>query len=882
MAKEFKYCDENEKPYKILINSSNDKELILSFIEEKEKKNDGKNEKKDKNDKNDKNDKIEKSENDKIDNEKIEMFSSNYLLDDLNEKFGKVLHFKKINEFKNILIENINRKQLIIKSPYKNVINTIWKTFPKDSKNETFTLISSKSNNNNISIFFFENLTKSEPIIKEIEAQLIIKEKEKKVENLYSQIQFENNSFLDNLFFLKGKYEDENKKVNDYLKILETIKGKFEYRKLLILFDEYNMKESLLKIIEKCYKDQIFILIFTENDTNKVKLEIEAKINKLSETKKAYFDINNIFVLTDSSYGYKKVSIPILKVFSYFNQLGDGFFKQLPELGLKIEGLEQELGHLFFTHYFNILLCGKTGTGKSTFINKFMDEKKSFTLKSKSTGTFRNNFYIHKKYPIKIIDVCGFAEGTEAQENLEKLNLIYNKDSTNILIDEPMNDIFNFYGDRRNNIHLLLYFTIYNDKYDVIPGELPVIYEAVDKKIPIIFIVNKCPNTIFTDEDEMEDLKNDVLEARKKTDFEKYDTYFINCLNNKGFDKLLTGIYELYKKNIIDDGYLSLMNNYSLSQEDFNKLYKDSFFFGNIDPKDVFLNDSLIKSVIDIKNLIVKIAGYYSGELGFYKSFKFYFNNKIYNEIWRNATSNFFPLLTDLLKKIYSNFGIEKKVEECNKYIKVKISQYFNLEIPELKEEQKREEKENKKTTDGNESPAPYQFTMKQFERDYTILGKLFWNSEMNFKITEDIEREFLKQDSNLKEKIFTINEDNNIEAERIILLVKRDFGLDNSKRDATSKEKIFQKLFYISYTCNELIHSLCGEINHKGFKYQSIYSFYYNVSLSYNKAIKGFNNIQDEMKKKEKALKKYLRESKIKNNLVNEDEDAPEIAQDD
>ena len=452
------------------------KNLIYLSQKKKKKKNNGKNEKKDKNDKNDKNDKKEKSENDTIDNEKIEMFSSNYLLDDLNEKFGKVLHFKKINEFKNILIENINRKQLIIKSPYKNVINTIWKTFPKDSKNETFTLISSKSNNNNISIFFFENLTKSEPIIKEIEAQLIIKEKEKKVENLYSQIQFENNSFLDNLFFLKGKYEDENKKVNDYLKILETIKGKFEYRKLLILFDEYNMKESLLKIIEKCYKDQIFILIFTENDTNKVKLEIEAKINKLSETKKAYFDINNIFVLTDSSYGYKKVSIPILKVFSYFNQLGDGFFKQLPELGLKIEGLEQELGHLFFTHYFNILLCGKTGTGKSTFINKFMDEKKSFTLKSKSTGTFRNNFYIHKKYPIKIIDVCGFAEGTEAQENLEKLNLIYNKDSTNILIDEPMNDIFNFYGDRRNNIHLLLYFTIYNDKYDVIPGELPVIY----------------------------------------------------------------------------------------------------------------------------------------------------------------------------------------------------------------------------------------------------------------------------------------------------------------------------------------------------------------------------------------------------------------------
>lgn len=64
-----------------------------------------------------------------------------------------------------------------------------------------------------------------------------------------------------------------------------------------------------------------------------------------------------------------------------------------------------------------------------------------------------------------------------------------------------MNDTFNFYGDKRNNIHLLLYFTVYNDKYDVFPGELPVVLEAIDQKIPIIFIVNKCPDNIFNDED---------------------------------------------------------------------------------------------------------------------------------------------------------------------------------------------------------------------------------------------------------------------------------------------------------------------------------------------------------------------------------------------
>lgn len=65
-----------------------------------------------------------------------------------------------------------------------------------------------------------------------------------------------------------------------------------------------------------------------------------------------------------------------------------------------------------------------------------------------------------------------------------------------------MNDIFHFYEDKRNNIHLLLYFNVYNDKYDVLPGELPVVYDAKDKNIPIIFIINKCKDEIFNDEDE--------------------------------------------------------------------------------------------------------------------------------------------------------------------------------------------------------------------------------------------------------------------------------------------------------------------------------------------------------------------------------------------
>ena len=86
----------------------------------------------------------------------------------------------------------------------------------------------------------------------------------------------------------------------------------------------------------------------------------------------------------------------------------------------------------------------------------------------------------------------------------------------------------------------------------------------------------------------MEDLKADVEEARKKTDFEGYSTYCLNCINSKGFDTLLEGIFECFKKDIIKTNDLNNIKNLSLSQEDFKNLYKDSFFFWRYPTKRCF------------------------------------------------------------------------------------------------------------------------------------------------------------------------------------------------------------------------------------------------------------------------------------------------------
>ncbi len=805
-------------------------------------------------------------------NEDSSPFVSRYELDYLNEKFEKIIQFKSIEEFRMCLKVNVEKKSLIIKAPYKNVINTVWKIFPNDNKNsKTFTLTSSQSWEKNLSLLFYSNYKRAEKVAIEIEKQIQVKPKQKKNKSNYLEQTYD--KLIENMIFLDDQYDNNDNKLNIFKDVIkanidEREKRNIKFRNILIFFDDKNEKnlfDDIIDIIKQYLDEQIFIIIFSSGNIEDLRYKIFKKIDKFNENKKCYFDMNNVFIYKNESNEYKKILMVILKIFSYFNQLGDGFFKQISEMGLKLENLENEFKYLYNTHYFNILLCGRTGAGKSTFINTIMGEKKSFTLKNVSAGTYRSNYYIHKKYPIKIIDVCGFASGNEAAENLERLKLIYNKDSNNIFIDEYTNDSFSFYGDKRNNIHLLLYFNIYNDKYDVVPGELGIILEAIEKKIPIIFIVNKCPDDTLDDEEEKNDLIKEVKKARKGTDYEKYETYLINCIKKKGFDDLLGGIFNKYKEYIISNDDLKKMKDNSINEEDFKKLFKNSIFFGNINPKDVFLNESLLNSVIDIKSLIVKLAGYYSKELGIFRSLGFYLFTKLYNNIHRNAETNFFPLLTDLVKKIYQNFGIKKNNKECNDYIIKKLSNYFKIKLEKIEDAQSKEEEEEEKdneeeeveeylegeTATGNEEENNNdEFDFEQFKKDYINFGKLYWFSKKNFKLDKDQTEDILKNtNNNLGEKIFKFEDDDEIKPERILLLLKRDFGLDNSKRDANSHEKIILKLFYISYVSNELISNLCGKMNHKGFKYHSIFNFYHTVSKLYNDAINGFIKIKDEIK---------------------------------
>ena len=62
----------------------------------------------------------------------------------INERLSKIIQFKSIEDFRDCLITNLDKKTLVVKAPYKNAIVTKWRIFPKEkNKKNTFMLISS-------------------------------------------------------------------------------------------------------------------------------------------------------------------------------------------------------------------------------------------------------------------------------------------------------------------------------------------------------------------------------------------------------------------------------------------------------------------------------------------------------------------------------------------------------------------------------------------------------------------------------------------------------------------------------------------------------------------------------------------------------------------
>jgi ABC-type multidrug transport system fused ATPase/permease subunit len=144
------------------------------------------------------------------------------------------------------------------------------------------------------------------------------------------------------------------------------------------------------------YQPFYLLLTLSEKEPN-----IEIIYNKISNFKK--MDKRNFYTMRyefSNDEVYYNLINQLNKFFSYFNELGD------------INIMEDKNND--FAARLNILVCGRAGAGKSTLINKILDEKRCREGSGLSVTKYMS-YYNHKKYPLTIYDTPGF-------ENKETIN----------------------------------------------------------------------------------------------------------------------------------------------------------------------------------------------------------------------------------------------------------------------------------------------------------------------------------------------------------------------------------------------------------------------------------------------------------------------------
>ena len=639
-----------------------------------------------------------------------------------------------------------------------------------------------------------------------------------------------------------------------------------------------------------------------------------------------FFDSNNIITLKD----YKKLSLTIIKIYLYFNQIDDNdlveFIDDNDLLNKNIDGLEDIRTEILNSdHYINIKLCGPSSSGKSTFINTILGEKRD--LAKISTGTTKKgHIFISQKYRLKLIDDLGFDEGDEGERNEEIFKSLTN-DKHRIIIDEAFERSYGYNNDFQNKYHLLLYFLKY-ESYNIIQEHINFVNKLNNDKIPIIFVISFCEDDdIFNGRNEFKkngdksqngytdyvNLIEIALKQKEQNEYIDKKKIPINCLKKKGLGDLFEEIYNVFKNKIIQKNYIDKLEKdieTGSKDNDPNKDIKNNFFLKDIKIKDI-ISPQMKASVLLVKDLILKLTGQYSGKLEWMPAFKFSFS-RMWNNLrkvitYKRPNNEFYPLLTELVLKIFRIFGDEEKnVQNCNEYIKTTIYKYFKInENGEISYETfKKDIRKYRNLFNNTKKYYEIEETIQDnilergiFEINadkFTNTGKFLLEQEKYFfdieitneikksinnrTISEDDETDYhqdnildnsktklLSDDSNLidneikEEKDLEPNDSNkyindfkNI-SEQIINYIKKNFGeISGDNILENRNDKILLKIFLINLVCRELTKELCQKNNS-----QSINEYLKNLAEEYNKSINGLKMLAKEFQEKNEIQNK-------------------------
>ena len=368
----------------------------------------------------------------------------------------------------------------------------------------------------------------------------------------------------------------------------------------------------------------LFIIIGNSSDNEQIKENINKSINE----RKRIID-KNIFKFFDISKdienNYFNLNLNLIDCSAYYNELGDEFKYPKQLINDKLfDRVTDNIIRNFRT--INILVCGRAGAGKSTFINGILDTTISRSKRNYEC-TQRIIKYIHRKLPITFYDTPGMSTEQRMRNIID-------------LIEKKNNEL----GDIQNKIHAIFY--LFNGKvtrffYDFENKMLELLLKKY--KIPLYFLITQ--------------INREEYEENK-------DIIIINVIKN-----IENYIESDYAKEKIENNIFcinTIGDNYSEVSYLFNKMYHDFKKYIKFEKIEIYnlkeitwrTNLLQLNSPKDIIPFIIKLSEY------------IYNNYRILARSIKNKDKGS-TLLSSLFLKIINNiFG--KKIlstKECRSII---------------------------------------------------------------------------------------------------------------------------------------------------------------------------------------------------------------------
>ncbi len=403
-------------------------------------------------------------------------------------------------------------------------------------------------------------------------------------------------------FFFLLSEEEEDLKV---IKALKLIKNDFKNTNslLLIVLDaifNQNVLDDIIKKIEEnsSIKTMPFIYLlskdrfeYPENKKLRNYISLHSKLDKMNFYCDEYpYTKNNLNEEEKriQSNILENITTLLIKVTSYYNELGDSFLIPFP---LENQKVNLNYNTKIYGRHINLLFCGKSGVGKSTFINLLIKEKR-VKIGGNGLSTTKNIVeYIIPNTAISIFDTPGF-------EDEETVNLTINH-------IKSYKDVFYKFG---KQIHLIIYFLKGNDNTLFQKIEYKFIKFLFSLNIHIMFI--ETHSNIEKEKmerefnDEVEKVKNALLiilnNMKTNYNFDNFNNHFFTVNLVKNSNNSIFGISYFF--NSIHNYFLMISN------ENLQKIKNIPL---ETKPKEIFKiikNDFFLKLYYDYNNYLKKLS----------------------------------------------------------------------------------------------------------------------------------------------------------------------------------------------------------------------------------------------------------------------------------